>query len=387
MVKAKLDLDEGWLVAIDTAMLAAYAVGQFASGAIGDRHGARKLIALGMIGSALACAAFGLSDLPLVFALLFGLNGLFQSSGWPGTVKAMAEWTAPARRGRVMGLWATCYQVGGIAATAVATFLLAHFGWRAAFLGPALWVATVGIAVWALLRPGPFAERRASTGVVPTAEDAVARARHVEARTLARRELLVSRVLWCYGLCYFCLKLIRYSILSWLAYYFTKALHLDAETSGYLSTSFEIGGFAGTVAMGWISDKLVHKVTRAACAAVAIVGLAGALLLYSFVGASSLGANFASMALVGALLFAADSLISGAAAQDAGGAHGAGLAAGVVNGVGSLGAVLQGVVTIWLKNRLGWSEVFLAFVGVALLGALALVPVVRRRAPPAPAAA
>ncbi|MCC6525488.1 MAG: hypothetical protein IT373_22750, partial [Polyangiaceae bacterium] len=34
VVKAKLDLDEGWLVAIDTAMLAAYAVGQFASGAI-----------------------------------------------------------------------------------------------------------------------------------------------------------------------------------------------------------------------------------------------------------------------------------------------------------------------------------------------------------------
>ena len=41
------------------------------------------------------------------------------------------------KRGRIMGLWSTCYQVGGIAATAFATWLLVHYGWRTAFLGPA----------------------------------------------------------------------------------------------------------------------------------------------------------------------------------------------------------------------------------------------------------
>jgi OPA family glycerol-3-phosphate transporter-like MFS transporter len=150
-----LALSEASLVAIDTALLAAYALGQFISGKLGDSLGARRLVAFGMLASAAFCLLFGLSSTAALFIVLFGLNGLAQSTGWPGTIKAMAEWTSPKTRGRVMGLWATCYQFGGIAATAVATWLMAHYGWRAAFRAPAVWVGAVGIAVLLLLRRGP----------------------------------------------------------------------------------------------------------------------------------------------------------------------------------------------------------------------------------------
>ncbi len=54
--------------------------------------------------------------------LAFAVNGLCQSTGWPGTVKAMQPFFKSRVRGRVLGLWATNYQAGGLVATPVVRF-------------------------------------------------------------------------------------------------------------------------------------------------------------------------------------------------------------------------------------------------------------------------
>jgi OPA family sugar phosphate sensor protein UhpC-like MFS transporter len=363
-MQTELGLDKPSLVAIETAFLAAYALGQFVNGRLGDHLGARRVVGYGMLVSAALCVAFGFSSLTWVFIAMYLGNGLAQAAGWPGTVKAMAEWTVPETRGRVMGFWATCYQVGGLAATAAATYCLVHFGWRAAFWAPALWVAGVGVLVLAFLRPGPHATPATAAGE--------------KTSSAALRALLKNPIVWCYGVSYFSLKLIRYSLLFWLPWYLERALGLSGGTPGYLSMSFEIGGVAGTLLIGYLSDRLIARYSRSYLAAVAMVGLSGALFLYSRFGSLSLGANFALMALVGALLFAADSVISGAAAQDVGGPHAAGMAAGIVNGVGSVGGILQGTVTVVVADRWGWSALFYVFLGLSLLGAAALIPTFRR---------
>jgi sugar phosphate permease len=86
----------------------------------------------------------------------------------------------------------------------------------------------------------------------------------------------------------------------------------------------------------------------------------------------------ASLAAVGALLFAPDSLLAGAAAQDAGGPHAAATATGFVNGLGSIGAIVEGLLLPWVSRTYGWTAAFSVLVGMALLGALTLVPAVLR---------
>ncbi len=353
------------LVGVDTAYLAAYAVGQSISGFLGDRIGPRLLIGLGMAVSAIACFAFGMSSIGLAFVVAFGVNGLAQSTGWPGTVKAMAEWTPASRRGSVMGWWATCYQVGGIAATGFATWALHRYGWRGAFWLPAIVIAVVGALVLWRLRPGP--EGTTTDG------GALDLAAAQEARRDAQRALLRQPLIYLYGLSYFFIKLIRYSLLFWLPYYMETVLTYSKERAGWMSTSFEIGGIAGTILLGYVSDRY-QRLSRSTWALLSLVGLAASLLLYAQVGASSLVVNFCSMALVGALLFGPDALLSGAAAQDAGGPKAAAIAAGLINAIGSLGAVFQELVTRGLSTRFGWGALFYAFVGFALLSALALVP-------------
>lgn len=373
------------LASIDTAYLVAYAAGQVPSGVAADRFGPRLLVGLGLIGSAIACALFGIAHGALLLGACFALNGLMQSTGWPGTTKAMAGWTSAHERGRVMGLWSTCYQVGGIAATALATYLLAQSGWRAAFLWPALWLAGMGLVVLIALKPAPaFVPTPAPQAADGDDELIGAPSLPLPAHML-KGNALRNPTLYCYGACYFCVKLIRYSLLFWLPYYLHTAVGLAETQSGFLSTSFEIGGTIGSVALGWISDHVgsswarmpAKRNHRAFVAAVSLFGLALTLLAYARVEHASVTLHFASMALVGALLFGPDALLSGAAAQDAGGHAQAATAVGLVNGMGSAGALLQGALTVGVQSAFGWNGLFYAFFGLALTACVCLLPALR----------
>src|SRR4051812_5005512 len=165
-LRHSLGVSERALGLIDTFYLAAYAIGLFFSGYVGDRVGARRLITCGLAVSALCCAAFGAMNAALWFGVLFFINGLAQSTGWPGTTRAMAEWTTPQNRGTVMAFWCTCYQVGSIVASDFAGYLLRRHGWRAAFFGPALWMLGVALLVVLFLKRGDGASESRRAQVV-----------------------------------------------------------------------------------------------------------------------------------------------------------------------------------------------------------------------------
>jgi sugar phosphate permease len=355
----QLGLGISALALIDTVYLVAYACGQVPSGLAVDRWGARRVLVLGLGVSALACALFAGGSSALVFALCFGLNGLAQATGWPGTTKLMAEAFSPQARGRVMGWWSTCYQLGGIVATALATYLFAHFGWRAAFGLPALGLLLMAATL-------AFALPRTAAG---TAEPE---------RATASRSALRSGVLYYYGAAYFGIKLIRYSLLFWLPYYLHTSGGLDPVSSGYTSTAFEIGGLVGCIGFGYAADRLPHA--RGVVASLGLFGLSGALLLYTAGAVHSVAWHAAALALIGALLFGPDALISGAAAQDAVSRAEAATAVALVNGLGSVGALFQGVLTVTARAALGWDGLFRVFVGLAFVSALCLWPAWRGRA-------
>src|SRR3546814_6939099 len=47
-----------------------------------------------------------------VAALIWGLNGWFQSAGAPGGVVAMTAWFSNRERGRLSGIWSTAHSIG-----------------------------------------------------------------------------------------------------------------------------------------------------------------------------------------------------------------------------------------------------------------------------------
>ena len=75
--------------------------------------------------------------------------------------------------------------------------------------------------------------------------------------------------------------------------------------------------------------------------------------------------------LIGFLTYGPDTLMTGAGAQDEGSQRGAATAAGIINGVGSMGQMLSGYIVATVKSTYGWDALFYLLVFFAFLsGAL-----------------
>ena len=117
-------LDEGFLTRhtlglLDSAYLAAYAVGQFVWGAMTERFGTRVVVGGGMVMAAIAAMTMGIAPAVWLFLPVMIIQGLSQSTGWSGLSKNIASFFTLRRRGRAMGLFSTSYAFGGLVAAPV----------------------------------------------------------------------------------------------------------------------------------------------------------------------------------------------------------------------------------------------------------------------------
>uniref|UniRef100_A0A0G4HY31 Major facilitator superfamily (MFS) profile domain-containing protein n=1 Tax=Chromera velia CCMP2878 TaxID=1169474 RepID=A0A0G4HY31_9ALVE len=177
---------------------------------------------------------------------------------------------------------------------------------------------------------------------------------------------------------YFCVKLIRYSLLMWLPFFLIKQLSYSPEVAGYSSLFFDFGGIFGAVSAGFFADRFLGG-KRLVCVLVLTLATGFSILIFSWASHVHVAAMMGAMCLVGFAIAGPDALLGAAAAQDLterAGVTGSALsmAAGLVNGVGSTGAVVQGYVTAFVSDVYGWDALFGILCGTAVLSTILLVP-------------
>jgi OPA family glycerol-3-phosphate transporter-like MFS transporter len=362
---------------IDSVNLTAYAIGQFVSGMVGDKVGPRRVVLTGMIGSVIAAVAMGASQITVMLGILFCIQGLCQSCGWAPLSKNMSEFFSRRERGVVMGWWCTNYAIGGFIASAIAGWAADRWGWRYAFYVPAVGLAFVAILFWLLQKNRPE-----DTGLVSIEEyhgeppEVLIEGERPEEvpegswKTIG--EVLTNRMVLMLSAVYFLLKPARYAILFWGPKFVNARLGTNMTQSALVSAMFELAGPAGALAGGYLSDKVFGSRRMPVCV-VSLFLLSGVLFSFNSFPASKVVLS-ASLFLIGFLLFAPDTLIIGAAAADFGTKKGASTASGVINGFGSVGAVLGGALPGFLNQRWGWSGVFNFFAFMVFLSAVILLP-------------
>src|SRR3569832_2828302 len=74
-----MGLTKGQMSFMDGAYSAAYAVGQFTWGTLGDRFGPRMVVLFGMMASLVTCALMGISKTAFLIGALFTAQGLWQA--------------------------------------------------------------------------------------------------------------------------------------------------------------------------------------------------------------------------------------------------------------------------------------------------------------------
>ena len=338
VTKGTLENDLGWdaatLSVLGIAYLAAYAVGQFIASVVGDRWGPRLMLLVGMAVTILANAMFGFANSLATFAVLLVINGLAQATGWSGNVGSMAPWFTRRERGTVMGLWATNFQVGSIAAKSLAALMLGAFGLQYAFFGGS--IALLIIWIYFLFNQR---NRPEDVGLPPLEDpdDAVLETNDA-GRTHWPRAVIINVAL--VGAFYFFIKFIRYALWSWAPYLLQQHYGMTGSDAGYISITFDASGFAGVLALGHLSDRLFRG-RRVGISMLFVLAMTlSCVALYLF-GGTSILLFTVCMGMIGYTLYGPDAILTSAGAIDVGSKAGATRAAGIINGMGSIGAVAQ----------------------------------------------
>lgn len=394
---------------IDGGYLVAYAVGQFLWGILGDRFGSRAVVLAGMAASIAVAVAMGLSSGGVALGVLFAVQGICQSSGWAPLTKNIGEFFSRSVRGRVMGLWCSNFALGGMIAAVVAGLATSWGGvglslpewlggprvlpeaWRMAFFVPAALLAGVWVIVLLFqanrpedvgLEP-PERYRNEVEGVIVEGESL---AQEPEGSWHTVLEVVSSPVVLLLAFVYLFVKPLRYLLMFWSPVYLNERLATGTAESGILGSIFDLAGPLGIFAGGWVSDRIFGS-RRFPVITTTLVAGSLALVALPFVPATrwSLGGM---LFVIGMLVYIPDSLVSGAAAIDFGTRRGAGTAAGIINGVGSLGAIVGGTLPGLTKQLSGsdatpWNMIFFALAAGLLLAAASVAPQWNRLPPAA----
>ena len=104
-------------------------------GAIGDRIGRRRLLLIGSVffGLASILSAFSTSATMLIAAR--AILGIAGATLLPSTLAMIRNlFHSPKERSIAIGIWTTCFTLGGVLGPLVGGLLLQHFWWGSVFL-------------------------------------------------------------------------------------------------------------------------------------------------------------------------------------------------------------------------------------------------------------
>ena len=360
-----------------TIYLVTYMLGQFLAAGLGRRFESRRILTIGMCVAAAANVVIGLlvdaetSRVFLWMCITMGIFGIAQATGWPHNVALFANWTRKAERGTLFAIWGTCYQFGAVFGKGLAGFLLGWLGLAWSFYGSSLVLLafTAYFVLRARERPESVgltlhdeAEPKPDPAAVKTAGGSAPRS------GVLPRAFIVSVVAM--GLIYFGFKFLRYALDSWSALILGEHFGLSATFAAYWSTAFDWVGFLGVLVAGYWSDRLPGS-RRTPVIFWMTCGCFLAVTAMWMVGLTSPVLFVVLLGVIGFMAMGPDSLLAGPSAMDAGNTRQAAVAAGVINGLGSIGPIVQEPVIGWLKKTQGLDSVFLLPVVIVFLTTVA----------------
>jgi len=373
-IMAEFGISKTAMGGVLTALFIAYAAGQFINGQLGDRFGARKLIFIGIIFSAIINIIFGFTNGVIAgMMLLWGLNGYFQSMGWAPVVKTIANWFPPNKRGRAGGLMGTSYQIGNAASWALAGLIVGSLGWRWAFWIPAAIFFLSGIHWFIRGRNAPE-----EVGL-PTIEEenkgikkSKVKSDHHLGFVYTLGTVLKNPKIWIVGLGLFCLNIIRYGFMSWAPTYMFEVQQATISLAAYKAVAIPIAGCLGAIIAGRISDKM-PGLNRAKIAAAMLFLLGLFAFLYPKIPANNWLLSLICLLGAGFMTYGPHVLMVGTMAMDFATRKAASSAAGFIDCLGYIGAALTGVGTGWLIDNFSWNAAFYFWVAGAAIAAILML--------------
>lgn len=334
---------------IGSALFYTYALGKLTNGFLADHANMRRFLAFAFLATALCNIGMGFVNTVWAAALLWGLNGWFQSFGAPGGVVAMTAWFSNRERGRAYGVWSTAHSIGEGLTFLVVGSLVAAAGWRWGFWGPGIIGIVAAAGCYLLVR-----DRPRTMGLPTVADwknDHYAEAPKDSARTVIGLQFSILKIpaIWILALASATTYVTRYAINSWGVLYMQEERGFSLPMAGTLLMISTVAGIVGAIAFGVVSDKLFNARRAPANLIFALLELIGLGLI--FFGPTNLPVLITGMILFGMGLTGLVTSLGGLFAVDIAPKRVAGAAMGVIGIFSYIGAAVQEQVSGYLIDK------------------------------------
>jgi OPA family sugar phosphate sensor protein UhpC-like MFS transporter len=333
---------------IGAALLIAYAFGKCFHGFLGDRCSVKKLVPIGLLGSAIANVILGFTPYFWAFLILWFVNGWFQSMGSAPCIVGITQWFPKSQVATQYGVFSIAHYLGEGATFIFSAMLIVKFGWQSAFLYPGIACLIIAFIMYKFMFDRPEAYG------LPTANEyngEVIEVAKEKTKTTkeAQIEVIKNPYVWLVALSATCMGIARYSISSWGVIYLQEVKAYDLIAAGSVLAITPLMGGIGSFASGYISDKIFksnHALTTIFFGLVMLGGLVGFCL--NPAGNQLLDTIF--MAIFGFGLGVILCFVGGMLAVDLCSQKAAGAAMGVVGLLAYAGAAVQDVLNGMLMD-------------------------------------
>ena len=364
---------------VSSALFWCYAFGQLINGRLGAFLGYKRFMMVGIIASAVLNVVISFQHSIPVIAVLWGLNGYFQSMVWANGLGILNKWWPKEKRGFASGL--TTAFSGFAQVVTYLTILLCltlnpEWGWRAAFRYPMIPMVLMLVAFYFF-----FKEKPEDVGLAPFEEpDAAAAQRDavLEADIKKKGFLYPYKVLFTEPkVLVFCLisaiaGVGRYGLLTWIPTYFSEVMGLSIKDGIFSSILLPFGQACAMFVFPLITDKVFRGKREPMLALAAIVACLG-LCFFPFIKNQTVASVMLFVLGVAAMVTGVIWAIAG----EMGGRAFSSTIVGVLDWAVYMGAAVQAMVFGFVKDAFGWPAVFVA-IGVLYVILLVLTLFARK---------
>ncbi|MBR5507364.1 MAG: MFS transporter [Clostridia bacterium] len=345
---------------VSSALFWCYAFGQLINGRLGAYFGYKRFMMIGVVASAVLNIIISFQSSIPVIAILWGLNGFFQSTVWANGLGVLNKWWPKEKRGFASGL-ATAFS-GMAQVVTYLTILLCmdwnpSWGWRAAFRYPIVPMILMLVAFYAF-----FKEKPEDVGLKAFEEP--------DEESAKRDEELIRQIeekgyLYPYKVLFtepkvlvFCLisaiaGIGRYGLLTWIPTYFTESLGLSIKDGIFSSILLPFGQACAMFVFPLITDKVFKGKREPMLILASVVTFLG-MLCFPFIKSQLMASGM--LFILG--VFAMVTGVIWAIAGDMGGRAFSSTIVGALDWAVYMGAAIQAVVFGFVKDTFGWGAIF-----------------------------
>lgn len=251
-------VDEGVFSEIELGIIGAvlfftYAVGKFMNGFLADRSNINRFMSTGLLVTALVNLCLGFVHSFILFAVLWGISGWFQSMGAASCVVGLSRWFTDKKRGSFYGFWSASHNIGEAMTFIIVASIVSALGWRYGFLGAGL-VGLIGaLVVWRFFHDTP--QSKGLPAVNAPEKKKEMDALETEEFNRAQKAVLRNPAIWILALSSAFMYISRYAVNSWGVFYLQAEKGYSTLDASFIISISSVFGIVGTMFSGVISDR------------------------------------------------------------------------------------------------------------------------------------